>query len=123
MTAPAILPVSWCGGSTDRMRPSFFPAARGNGSPGAAGGRGTRSPGELRPPVSIQSYEYGASRTCDTHGHTSLADAWTLTPRQATSVGRATHVSHGNDRATSSSVTPQRSPIPQPRLHDDAAEP
>src|SRR3954469_4002690 len=115
MTVPAILPVSWCGGSTDRMRPSFFPAAQVNGSPGAAGGRATSSRGELRPPLSIQSYEYGAIRTCDTHGHTALADACTVTPRQATSVGRATHVSHGNDHATSSSVTPQRSPITQPR--------
>src|SRR3954453_7869849 len=104
MTVPAILPVSWCGGSTDRMGASFFPAAQGNESPRAAGGRATSSRGELRPPLSIQSYEYGASRTCDTHGHTSLADAWTVTPRQATSVGRETHLSHGNDRATSSSV-------------------
>src|SRR5205085_4325529 len=81
------------------------------------------SPGERWPRLSSQSYEYGASRTWHTHGHTSAGGASTLIPRHSCSTGDGTSSSQGYGRATSSSDTPQRSPITPSDARPDGAPP
>jgi hypothetical protein len=95
MKAPMMVPVSCFPVSTATIRPTARPPTAVNPSPTRGSARPTSTRGERRPRLSIQSYEYGASRTWATHGHTAAAGAATFTPRHARHAGEATNSSHG----------------------------